>query len=212
MPFEDVSPVRAFRWSKGQGNFPGWWWSATTGRHVGYESWLERDHVMLLDFDPAVVGFASQPFWLSWRGNQRQRRRAPHFFARRADGTGVVIDVRADDRIQPDDAEAFAATERGLALRWAGRSSGSGRRMLCWWPTWRWGRCGPRPASVTPAAATSLSGVGADRGAATRAVGRGRSGAVRRGRAHAGGSRIEHETRWAVTTDQDGLGLCVEDT
>ena len=28
---------------------------------------MERDHVMALDFDPTVVGIASQPFWLSWR-------------------------------------------------------------------------------------------------------------------------------------------------
>jgi hypothetical protein len=25
---------------------------------------MERDHVMALDFDPTVVGIASQPFWL----------------------------------------------------------------------------------------------------------------------------------------------------
>ncbi|WP_245714634.1 hypothetical protein [Micromonospora inyonensis] len=60
--FEDVAPARAFPMFKGQRNFPGRWWSSTVGRHVGYESWLERDHVMLLDFDPAVVGIASQPF------------------------------------------------------------------------------------------------------------------------------------------------------
>src|SRR4029077_2464297 len=36
------------------------------GRHVGFESWLERDHVMALDFDPAVGAIASQPFWLLW--------------------------------------------------------------------------------------------------------------------------------------------------
>jgi hypothetical protein len=41
----------------GQRNFPGLWWSATMGRHVGFESWLERDHAMLLDFDPRVVAF-----------------------------------------------------------------------------------------------------------------------------------------------------------
>jgi hypothetical protein len=34
--------------------------------HVGYELWLERDHVMLLDFDRDMVGIASQPFWLLW--------------------------------------------------------------------------------------------------------------------------------------------------
>jgi hypothetical protein len=40
------------------------WWSATTGGHVGFESWLE--HVLHLDFDPSVVGIASHPFWLHW--------------------------------------------------------------------------------------------------------------------------------------------------
>jgi hypothetical protein len=31
---------------RGQRNFPGWWWSATTRSHVLYESWLERHHVI----------------------------------------------------------------------------------------------------------------------------------------------------------------------
>ncbi|HEY4377874.1 MAG TPA: hypothetical protein VGM93_11985, partial [Acidimicrobiales bacterium] len=33
---------------------------------VGYESWVERDAAMALDFDPAVVALASQPFRLAW--------------------------------------------------------------------------------------------------------------------------------------------------
>ena len=59
--FEDVPPVREFGWHRGQAHWPGLWWSATTGRHVGYESWLERDEVMALDFDREVVAFSSQP-------------------------------------------------------------------------------------------------------------------------------------------------------
>src|SRR5215472_6307045 len=86
---------RLFRWAAGQRHFPGWWWSATTGRHVGYESWLERDHAMMLDFDPQVTAFSSQPFWLWWTQAGKARRHAPDYFARLADGTGVVIDVRA---------------------------------------------------------------------------------------------------------------------
>jgi hypothetical protein len=31
---------------------------------VGYESWLERDQVMWLDWDQTVTGIASQPFRL----------------------------------------------------------------------------------------------------------------------------------------------------
>ena len=41
--FEDVPPVRPFRFEKGLRNFAGWWYFATTGNHVGFESWLERD-------------------------------------------------------------------------------------------------------------------------------------------------------------------------
>ena len=49
---------------------------------------MERDHVMALDFDPTVVGIASQPFWLSWRDDAGKLiSHAPDFFARRADGT-----------------------------------------------------------------------------------------------------------------------------
>ncbi|TMR88564.1 TnsA-like heteromeric transposase endonuclease subunit [Nonomuraea basaltis] len=96
--FEDALPVRSFPSFKGQRNFPGWWWSATSGRHVGHESWLEHDHAMLLDFDPEVVGFSSQP--LAWQQEAKRREHVPDYFARQADGTGVVIDVRADERIE----------------------------------------------------------------------------------------------------------------
>ena len=43
VPFEDAPPVRSFPSVKGQRHFPGLRWSASTGRHVGYESVLERD-------------------------------------------------------------------------------------------------------------------------------------------------------------------------
>lgn len=53
--FEDAGPVRSFASYRGQRHFPGWYWCASTGRHVAFESWLERDHAMLLDFDPEVA-------------------------------------------------------------------------------------------------------------------------------------------------------------
>lgn len=65
---------------------------------------------MLLDFDPEIVGFSAQPFWLFWPGEQGDRKHAPDFFARRADGTGVVIDVRPDDLVDPEAAEVFEVT------------------------------------------------------------------------------------------------------
>ena len=48
-----------------------------------------------LDADPDVEAVASQPMWLHWVSESgKARRHAPDFFARRADGTGVLIDVR----------------------------------------------------------------------------------------------------------------------
>jgi hypothetical protein len=67
-------------------------------------------NVIRLDFDPGVVAIASQPFWLSWHDGNRRRRHAPDYFARLADGTGLVIGCRPQNRIAPRDAAAFAAT------------------------------------------------------------------------------------------------------
>jgi hypothetical protein len=111
--FESAVPWRAFASYRGQSSFSGWWWSATTGAHVGFESWLERDQLMVLDFDPGVVAIASQPFRLSWRDEAGARRRhVPDYFARLSDGSGLVVDVRADDRIGESDAAAFEVTRR----------------------------------------------------------------------------------------------------
>jgi hypothetical protein len=127
---EDCLPVRSFPSFKGQRNFPGLWWSATMGRHVGFESWLERDHAMLLDFDPRVVAFAPQPFWLLWPeladNRARVRSHAPDWFARLDDDTGVVVDCRPVERRAPRDAAAFAATERACAaVGWGYRLVGA---------------------------------------------------------------------------------------
>jgi hypothetical protein len=116
--FERVPPVRKFVSYKGQKNFTGLRWTATVGGHVGFESWLERDNLMLLDFDPAVTGISSQPFVLHWHDGTRERKHTPDYFVRRADGSALVVDVRADDRIRPEDAEAFEMT--GLMCSHAG--------------------------------------------------------------------------------------------
>ena len=58
--------------------------------HVGFESWLERDRVMALDFDPDVVGLSSQPFRLSWQAGGKTRSHIPDYFVRLRDGSGVV--------------------------------------------------------------------------------------------------------------------------
>jgi hypothetical protein len=86
-PFELALPVRSFAAFKGQKNFTGEYWVATSRSQVGYESRVERDAAMALDFDPAVVALASQPFRIAWTEGERRREHTPDYFARLVDGT-----------------------------------------------------------------------------------------------------------------------------
>ncbi|GAA4658515.1 hypothetical protein GCM10023347_07180 [Streptomyces chumphonensis] len=145
--FEDVAPVRGFRWNKGGRGFAGWYYTATTGSHVGYESWLERDRLILLDFVPDLVGIASQPFWLHWRDAKVKRRHAPDYFVRLADGRVRVVDVRAEDDVDERTAEAFAATQRACsAVGWEYAHVGVPDPVFManvrWLARYRHGRCG----------------------------------------------------------------------
>lgn len=132
VPFEACRPARRFPSYKGQRNHIGQWWTATNSDLVGYESWLERDQLMLLDFDPDTVSIASQPFWLFWTTPEgKSRSHAPDYFARLADGTAMVLDVRPPDRIKPRDQVAFDTT-----------------RAACGQLGWRYEVVGPAPEAL----------------------------------------------------------------
>ncbi|MEU7979777.1 TnsA-like heteromeric transposase endonuclease subunit [Micromonospora sp. NPDC049081] len=101
-PFERAGAVRQFTSRRGQRSFSGLWYFASSDEHVGFESWLERDRLMMLDADPEVVAVSSQPFWLCGQDEDgRSVRHAPDYFFRRRDVTAVVLDVRPDDRPLP---------------------------------------------------------------------------------------------------------------
>ncbi|MFD4393105.1 TnsA-like heteromeric transposase endonuclease subunit [Streptomyces sp. NPDC058486] len=145
--FEAAEPVREFSWHKGARGFAGWYYSVTVRDHVGYESWLERDRLVLLDRAPEVVAVASQPFWLHWHDGTRKRRHAPDYFVRLADGRGRVVDVRAEDEMDEDTREAFAATEDacravGWEFEWAGRPDPVFMANVRWLARYRRARCG----------------------------------------------------------------------
>jgi hypothetical protein len=72
---------------------PGWWWSATTGRHVAHGSAAMRTQVMLLDRDRSVTGLAGRPVRVVWREEDGAVRSwVPQLFARLADGSGMLAD------------------------------------------------------------------------------------------------------------------------
>jgi hypothetical protein len=101
---------------------------------------------MMLDFSSGVRSFASQPFWLLWSVDGKARRHAPDFFVRLTDGTGMVVDVRADDQIAPEDAEAFATTAAACeSVGWTYRRVGALDPVLAanmrWLAGYRHPRC-----------------------------------------------------------------------
>ncbi|MFG2940310.1 TnsA-like heteromeric transposase endonuclease subunit [Streptomyces sp. NPDC048282] len=145
-PFERAAPVRKFIAFKGQKNFSGDYWAATSRDQVGYESWVERDAAMALDFDPAVVALASQPFCLAWADDGRDREHTPDYFARLSDGTGLVVDVRPENLVDDDAAEVFAFTARvcamvGWQFRLVGDLDQPFRANLRWLARYRHPRC-----------------------------------------------------------------------
>ena len=126
-------PVREFRSYKGRQHYSGWYWSATLGRLVVYESRLELARIMLADFDPSVAGIAAQPFLLTGADESRIRRHVPDLLLTGADGGVTVVDVKAPSRMaDPGVREQFAWTRRVCAGRgWAFEEwSGADSRVL----------------------------------------------------------------------------------
>lgn len=89
---------------------PGWWWSAATGGHVVFESWVERHHIMEFDRAAGVVGISGQPFALGWLEGLKRRCHVPDLFVRYRDGRAVVIDCRPVERADERFYEAAAIT------------------------------------------------------------------------------------------------------
>jgi hypothetical protein len=123
-------PWREFRWRQGQAHYSGWYWSATTGTHVVYESRLELARLVLADFDRRVVGLAAQPFCVTAKVGTRVRRHVPDFLLVDSDGLTTVVNLKpADQLTEPKVASALAWAGAVFAARgwrheiWSGASA-----------------------------------------------------------------------------------------
>lgn len=111
-------PVRTIRSFAGQKHYPGMFWSVSIGKHIWYESLLERDRLWLADFDDDVVGIAAQPFWFSGSDKGSIRRHVPDLLLERRDGSFVVVDVKPAEFAQhPKAAAVFNWTGRLCAAK-----------------------------------------------------------------------------------------------
>jgi hypothetical protein len=121
LPVDEVLaglPAREFRSYKGRRHYSGWYWSATTGGHVLYESRPELARILLADQDSSVVAIAAQPFLLEGSDDERTRRHVPDVPLGHADGPVTVVDVKAVSRL--DDPTVSAVRVDQAAVRSAG--------------------------------------------------------------------------------------------
>ncbi|MEV7683678.1 TnsA-like heteromeric transposase endonuclease subunit [Streptomyces sp. NPDC088341] len=90
---------------------PGWWWSATTGRHVMHGSQAMCTQLMILDRDPQVVALSARPVRLIWHdpGSGRALTWVPQLFARYADRGALLADCPAATAPVGDRAERAVA-------------------------------------------------------------------------------------------------------
>jgi hypothetical protein len=92
-----AAPWRTARSARGQAHYPGFYWSATAGCHVIYESRLELACLLPADFDPDVAAVGG-----------RVRRHVPDFLLVRANRTVTVVNVKPAARLaDPVVAEAL---------------------------------------------------------------------------------------------------------
>lgn len=157
--FEDYPGVRKPLSYKGQRNWVGSWWFSKSGEYVPFESWVERDWIMLFDRDTGVRAVRAQPFTLDLASG----RHTPDFFVRRRDGGVEIVDVRPDDRIGDVDALKFAQTADACALvGWSYRRVGEvepvARANCRWLSAYRHPWCGVSRATSLEAITKVLAG------------------------------------------------------
>jgi hypothetical protein len=80
---------------RGKRNYEGRWWCSTSDGHVEFESLLEREALMMADFDVDVVAVAAQPLaLLRPRQIEGSTYHVPDFFVRLSNGDGRIVDVK----------------------------------------------------------------------------------------------------------------------
>jgi hypothetical protein len=118
------APVRSPGAYQRQRHMPGHWFSTTAGRFLEYESLLERDWMLLLDFDREVEWICEQQLRLRYSKDDRRASHVPDLLVWRA-GTPELCDVKSVERLEDPE---FRAQVRATGLACA--EAGMGYRVL----------------------------------------------------------------------------------
>jgi hypothetical protein len=143
VPFENGRMARNIPAYRDIAHTPGRYWAATMGELVEFESHLEEKWLTMLDFDAGVTGFSSQPMELEAADEHGPWHHVPDIFARRSDGSALLLDVKNPARLDDEPVRLQAARTAALceqlgwdyemvgepaAQRWANVFELSGKR------------------------------------------------------------------------------------
>lgn len=92
------APVRRAGVYQRQRHMPGLWFSTTIGRFMEYESLLERDWMLLMDFDREVDWMCEQPLRLRFVKDDQRVSHVPDLLVWRA-GVPELCDVKSEERL-----------------------------------------------------------------------------------------------------------------
>jgi hypothetical protein len=101
---------------------PGLWFSTTVGRFMEYESLLERDWMLLLDFDREVEWMCEQPLRLRYLKDDQRVSHVPDLLVWRTQ-TPELCDVKSNERLEDPrflaqvEATGRACAEAGFGYR-----------------------------------------------------------------------------------------------
>lgn len=110
--FEHAQTARRIPSYPGQQHTPGRYWSATTSHLLAFESWLECQWLTVLDFDPQVVGMATQPLQFNGADPNGTWTHTPDIFARLVDGSARLVDVKNPRHLSRRDVQRHAHRTR----------------------------------------------------------------------------------------------------
>ena len=115
-------PVRSPGVYQRQRHMPGRWFSTTVGRFLEYESLLERDWMLLMDFDREIEWICEQPLRLRYRLDDKLASHVPDLLVWRA-GCPELCDVKSVERLEDPlfqaqvEATGQACAEAGMGYR-----------------------------------------------------------------------------------------------
>jgi hypothetical protein len=115
-------PVRTPGVYQRQRHMPGRWFSTTAGRFLEYESLLERDWMLLMDFDREVEWIYEQPLRLRYLRDGRPVSHVPDLLVWRQ-GAPELCDVKSQERVEDPtfqaqvEATGLACAEAGIGYR-----------------------------------------------------------------------------------------------